>query len=125
MRRMLFINSGRQIDFSAVFALYGLCAGGKLCHGSTKRPEVVYHGLINKNIAVGKEQYAFLAPGFPQPPDNLKGGIGLAGAGGHDQQDAILSLCNGLYGVVNGNTLVVARLFAACIFKVILNKYFS
>ncbi len=38
----------------------------------------------------------------------LEGGIGLAGAGGHDEKDTVLPLGNGLHGAVDGDLLVIA-----------------
>jgi hypothetical protein len=54
----------------------------------------------------------FLGPGLPQPPDDLEGGVGLAGAGGHDQQDALLAAGDGFDRAVDGVELVVARRLA-------------
>ena len=62
----------------------------------------------------------FLRPGLPQPPDDLEGGVGLAGAGRHDQQDAVLALGDGLDGRVDGVDLVVARRLAAAVVVVVL-----
>ena len=62
----------------------------------------------------------FLRPGLPQPPDDLEGGVGLAGAGGHDEQDAVLALGDGLDGGVDGVDLVVARRLAAAVVEVVL-----
>ena len=84
--------------------------------------EVVHHRLIDQDIAVGKEENALLAPGLPQTPDDLEGGVGLAGAGGHDEQDAVLALGDGLDGFVDGDALVVARLLAAAVVVVILKN---
>jgi len=44
-----------------------------------------------------------------QPPDDLKGGVGLAGAGGHDQQNAILPTSDGLNSAIYGIGLEVTR----------------
>ena len=62
----------------------------------------------------------FLLPGLPQPPDDLKGGVGLAGAGRHDEQDAVLALGDGFDGRVDGVDLVVARRLAAAVVVVVL-----
>src|SRR3546814_13977832 len=51
----------------------------------------------------------FLLLRLPQPPDDLKGGVGLAGAGGHDQQNAILPTSDGLNSAIYGIGLVVTR----------------
>ena len=121
---MLLVDGGRQLHFGAVLALDGLRAGAELCHGGAEGAEVVHHGLVDQDIAVGEEKNAFLAPGFPQAPDDLEGGIGLAGAGGHDQEDAILALGDGFDGLVDGDALVVARLLAAAILEVVLEERF-
>jgi hypothetical protein len=42
----------------------------------------------------------------------LESGVGLTGAGGHDQQDAVLALGDGLYRRVDGVALALARLLA-------------
>ena len=110
---MLLVDGGRQLNLGAVFALDGLGAGAELGHGCAEGAEVVDHGLIDQDIAIGEVEDAFLAPGFPQTPDDLKGGVGLAGAGRHDEQDAVLALGDGFDGLVDGDALVVARLLAA------------
>src|SRR3546814_12873466 len=51
----------------------------------------------------------FLLLRLPQPPDDLKGGVGLAGAGGHDQQNAIAPTSDGLNSAIYGIGLVVTR----------------
>ena len=56
----------------------------------------------------------FLAFGLPQPPDDLKGGVGLAGASGHDQQDTLLAFGDGFDGAVDRHLLVVVRLLCRC-----------
>ena len=62
----------------------------------------------------------FLRPGLPKPPDDLKSGIGLAGAGRHDQQDSFVALGDGFDGGVDGVDLVVARGFIAAIVEIVL-----
>ena len=90
---MFLIHGDRdQLDFGAVFALDGLRAGAELCHGGAEGTEVVHHGLVDQDIAIGEEKNALSLPGLPQAPDDLEGGVGLAGAGGHDEEDAVLAL---------------------------------
>ena len=101
-------------------ALDGLGAGAELGHGRAEGTEVVDHGLVDQHVAVGQKEDAFLPAGLPQPPDDLEGGVGLAGAGGHDQQDAVLPLGDGFDGRVDGVALVVARLLAAAVVVVVL-----
>jgi hypothetical protein len=58
-----------------------------------ERLEVVGLGLVDQDVAVGEEEDALLhGAGLPQPPDDLKGRVGLARAGRHDEQDAVLAL---------------------------------
>ena len=62
-------------------------------------------------------------PARHKPPDDLKGGEGFAGAGGHDQQDAILPAGNGVDGALDGHSLVIARRFAVTFVEIILADY--
>ncbi len=117
---MLLVDGCRQLNLGAVLALDGLRAGAELCHRGAERAEVVHHGLVDEDVAVGEEEDALLPPGLPQPPDDLEGGVGLAGAGGHHEQDAVLALGDRLDGPVDGDALVVARLLAARIGVVVL-----
>jgi hypothetical protein len=89
--------------------LHALGVGAELGHGALERAEVVDHGLVDEDIAIGQEQDALLGAALPQAPDDLERGVGLSGAGGHDQQHAILSTGNGLDRAVDGVELVVAR----------------
>ncbi|MNN23437.1 hypothetical protein D3C81_1368350 [compost metagenome] len=95
----------RQVDFVGLFDL----PFGNLSHRLAEGLEVVVLGLVDEDVAVGEEEDAFLLPRLPQAPDDLEGRVGLAGAGGHDQQDAILPARHGLNGTVDGVHLVVAR----------------
>ena len=97
-----------------------LAAGAELGHRRAERAEVVDHRLVDQHVAVGQEQDALLAARLPQPPDDLEGGVGLAGAGRHDQQDAVLPLGDGLDRGVDGVDLVVARLLAAAVVVIVL-----
>jgi hypothetical protein len=72
------------------------------------------------HVAVGEEQDAFPAAGLPEPPDDLKGGVGLAGAGCHDKQDAVLTLGDSLDRRIDGIDLIVARGLAAAVLEVVL-----
>ena len=98
-----------QIQFIGAVQLFPFNFRHNLC----KRLKVLLHGLINKNITVSKEEYLFLSPGFPEPMNNLKCRIGLTGTGRHNEQDTILPMGDGIYGTVDGNTLIVARSFVA------------
>ena len=74
-----------------------------LGHRLAEGLEVVGLGLVDQDVAVGEEEDAFLRARLPQPPDDLERGVGLAGAGGHDEEDAILALGDGLDGAVDGD----------------------
>ena len=80
-----------------------------LGHGRAEGLEVVGLGLIDQNVAIRQKQDALLGLGLPQPPDDLEGGVGLAGAGRHHQQGAALTGRDCLYGLVDGLQLVIAR----------------
>ena len=116
----LLVEGGGEFDLGAVGALDGLGAGAELGHGRAEGAEVVDHGLVDEDVAVGEKEDAFLPPGLPEPPDDLEGGVGLAGAGGHDEQDAVLPLGDGFDGGVDGVALVVARCLAAAVVEVVL-----
>ena len=118
---LLFLGAGdglieREVD------LEGLVDGavGDLGHRLTERLEVVGLGLVGEDVAVDEEEDALLGAGLPQPPDDLKGGVGLAGAGGHHEQDAVLAAGDGLDGAIDGDELVVARRFAGAVVVVVL-----
>jgi hypothetical protein len=82
--------------------------------------EVVGPGLVDEDVAVGQVEDAFSGLGLPQSPDDLEGGVGLAGAGGHDQQEALLPVCDGLDDAVDGVELVVAGRLVAAVEVVVL-----
>jgi hypothetical protein len=85
-----------------------------------QRDEIIDHGLNDKDVAVGERQDALFPACFPQAPDNLKRRVGLAGAGRHDKQYAVLALGDGFNRGIYGAGLVVARALAAAVIKVIL-----
>jgi hypothetical protein len=64
----------------------------------------------------------FFRPRLPQPPDDLEGGVGLARAGRHDQQNPVLALGDGLDRRVDGIHLIVARGLAAAVVVVVLKN---
>ena len=92
----------------------------ELRHRAAERAEVVDHRLVDQHVAVGEEEDALLAARLPQPPDDLERGVGLAGAGRHDEQDAVLALGDGLDRRVDGVDLVVARGLAAAVVEIVL-----
>ena len=105
-----------QVDFERLVDLAVLDPG----HSPTEGLEVFVPGLGEKDVAVGEKEDAFLHPCLPQAPNDLERGVGLAGAGGHDQQDAILLMRDGLDHLVDGVQLVVARRLARGIGVVVL-----
>jgi len=107
----------RQVDLVGFIGLTFLDFG----HGRAERLEVVGHGLIDQNVAVGEKQDASRCLGLPKPPNDLKGGEGLAGAGGHDQQNAVLAAGNCLDSSVDGQQLVIAWTLIAAVAVVILS----
>ena len=109
------LEGAGQIPRRAGCAFDGPGVRRELRHCRAERPEVVDHGLVDQHIAIGQKQDALLATGLPQPPDDLERGIGLAGAGRHDQQDAVVPLGDGLHGRVDGGDLVVPRDLAAVV----------
>src|SRR5437870_3030484 len=68
-----------------------------------------------------RNRMRFLTPGFPQPPNDLKGRVGLACARGHDQQVAVLASRDRFDGPVNGIDLVVVRFLGAGVNVVVLS----
>ena len=119
---LLFLGAGDGL-VEAEVDLVGLVdrAVGDLGHRLTEGLEVVGLGLVGQDVAVDQEEDAFLGAGLPQPPDDLEGGVGLAGAGGHDQQDAVLAPGDGLDGAVDGDELVVAGRLAGAVVVVVLS----
>ena len=110
---LLFLGAGdrlveRKVDFVGLVDR----AVGDLGHRLAERLEVVGLGLVGEDVAIDQEEDALLGARLPQPPDDLERGVGLAGAGGHDQQDAVLAAGDGLDGAVDGDELVVARRLA-------------
>lgn len=85
-----------------------------------KMLEVVSSGLTDEGVAVGQEEDAFFDTGFPEPPNDLVGGIGLARASGHDEHEPLLPLGNGLHRPVDGELLVVAGAAATAVGVVVL-----
>lgn len=73
-----------------------------------QRGEVLLDGLVDEDVAVGQVEDFFLHTALEQAVDDLKGGVGFAGAGGHDQQKALLPASDGVEGAVDGDALVVA-----------------
>ncbi len=96
------------VDDPAAFdAVAGVAEGG----------EHLVLGIIDEEIAVGQIEDAGLAGrvalhvplGFPKLPADLEGDEGLAGAGGHGEEHALLATQNGGKRAIHGDLLVVAR----------------
>ena len=120
MRRLL-VERGGDLDAACRRrARWSSTLVTELRHRRAERAEVVDHRLVDQHVAVGEKEDALLAARLPQPPDDLEGGVGLAGAGRHDEQDAVLALGDGLDRGVDGVALVVARLLAAAVVEVVL-----
>ena len=76
-------------------------------------------GVVHQDVAIGEEQDAGLAVSAlpvpapaPELPADLEGHQGLAGAGGHAQQDAAAALKQGLHDAVDCDLLVVTEVLA-------------
>src|SRR5271165_217887 len=76
--------------------------------------------LVNENVTIGEKQDALLVPSLPQPPDDLKGSVSLAGACGHHEKDTILTLRYRFDRCVDGIALVITRGFPARVVEVVL-----
>ncbi len=105
-----------EIDFVGFIDL----AFGDFGHGRAEGGEVVLFGLIDEDVAIGEKQDPFFGAGFPESPDDLEGGEGFAGAGGHDEDEAIAALGDRFERLVDGVDLVVAGQFAAAVAVVVL-----
>ena len=105
-----------EVDFVGLVHL----AAADLGHLAAEVLEIVDAGLVHQDVAVGQEQDALLRACFPEAPDDLRSDVGLAGAGGHDQQDAVLAFGDGLDGAVDGDFLVIAGLLVRDVRVVVL-----
>ena len=111
-----------QISGAAVLPLDRLGICRELRHRSAKRTEVVDHGLVDQDVAVGEEQDALLLAGLPETPDDLEGCVGLSGARRHDKQQSVLPFGYGLYRSIDRVHLIIARYLSAAIIMVILKN---
>ena len=111
----LFLACDRLIEGKVDLIVLPDLAVADLVHHFAERCEVLLHGLVHQDVAVGQKQDAFAGLGFPQAPDDLKSRVGLAGAGRHDQQHALLPLRDRFDCAIDGDALVVARLLAAAV----------
>ena len=74
-----------------------------------QRSEILLNRLIHKNIAVGKVKNLSFQTALQHTINNLESSIGFTRTGSHNEQQAILTSCNGIYGSVDSNTLIVTR----------------
>jgi hypothetical protein len=81
------------------------------------------HGLVDEDVAVGQEQHPAHLPRLPQPPDDLEGGVRLAGARRHHQEQPVFSLGDVLDSSVHRHTLVITRRLPVNLFVVVLEHY--
>jgi len=116
----LLIEREREVDLGAVVAFDGLRLSTQLRLDLAKGAEVDHHRLVDEDVAVGEEEDAFFAARLLEPPDDLECGVGLAGAGRHHQQDAVLSFSDRLNGSVHSVHLVIERHLAAAVVEVVL-----
>ena len=65
MRRFLSSASVRSTSVPSC-ALDGLGVGAELGHRRAKGAEIVDHGLVDQDVAVGQKQDALLAAGLPK-----------------------------------------------------------
>ena len=73
-----------------------------------QRGEVLGDGLVHQVVAVGEVEDLLLHAAHEEAVDNLEGGVGLAGAGGHDEEDTPLPFRDAVEGAVDGDALVIA-----------------
>ena len=102
------VESEGDFGGGAVGALDGFGVRAELGHGGAEGAEVVDHGLIDEHVTVSKEEDALFAAGLPEPPDDLEGGVSLAGTGGHHEQDAVTAFGDGFDGGIDSLALVIA-----------------
>ena len=89
--------NGNRVVFSKVDLMDRFLQGCK----------VLRDGLIHEVISVCKVQNLLLQSRLQQAVHDLKSRVGLACAGCHDQQDAILTLSNGFHSTVNRISLII------------------
>ena len=98
-------------------------AVGDFRHRLTERLKVVGLGLVGQNVAIDEKEDAFFYPGLPEPPNDLKCRVGLAGAGGHHEQDTILAAGDGIDRAIDGDRLVVTGCFSGAVVVIVLCRY--
>ena len=74
-----------------------------------ERSEILLDRLGHEVVAVCKVEDLAFHTAAEQAVNNLESGVGLAGAGRHDEQDAVLSTCDGIEGPVDRIALIIAR----------------
>ena len=86
-----------------------------LRHHLAEGLEVLPHGLVDEDVAVGKIKDALHTPRSMQAVDDLESGIGLAGSCCHHQEDAVLAAGDSLNHPVDSDALVVTRRVAVAV----------
>ena len=71
--------------------------------------EILLDRLVHEVVAVGEVEDLTLHTAAEQAVNDLEGGVGLAGTGRHDEQDAVLPTRDGVESPVDGITLIVTR----------------
>ena len=77
-------------------------------------------GLADEGVSIGEKEDALFGAALPKPMDYLEGSVGFTSAGRHGEQDALLALSYGFDAAIDGDALVIARIFAAAVKEVIL-----
>ena len=116
-------NGRGEVHRRAVVPLDRLRLRRQLGHRRAEGAKIVDHRLIDQDVTVGQKQNPLLALGLPQPPDDLKSGVGLASARGHDQQHPVTTVGDGLDRSVDGVELIVAWGLAAAVVEIVLQHY--
>lgn len=80
-------------------------------HQHWQQPALAALPVVGFEKGIAAPCMAYVKNGEAHPLDDLEGGIGLPGAGRHNEEMAVVAfvLGNGFNGAVNGDLLVVAR----------------
>ena len=74
-----------------------------------QRSKILLNRLIHQNITVSKIQNLSFQSTLQHTINDLKSRISFSCTSSHNKQQTILPSCNGIYGSVNGNSLIVTR----------------
>ena len=94
------------------------------CHDRAEGLEIIDEGLVDEDVSIRQKEYTLDHAGLPKAPDNLKGGVGLAGTRRHDEQHSPFTAGDRFYRAVDRLDLVVAWLFAGRVIVVGLDDQF-